>query len=62
MEGMQCGGCSNSLRSALVNTEGVSDARVSHEDGIAEVTHSLTDTQIENVIRSAGYQPVGKSG
>ncbi len=61
IEGMSCGGCSGAVQSALLNTEGVHDARVSHEKGIAEVTHSLTDDDIARVVENTGYHLTGKA-
>ena len=61
IDGMKCGGCSKSLHSALMDSEGVFEARVSHEEGTAEITHTLPDTVIKEIITSAGYQPLGKT-
>ncbi len=61
IEGMSCGGCSGAVQSALLQTDGVRDARVSHEKGIAEVTHSLSDDDIAKIVESTGYHFAGKS-
>ncbi len=61
IEGMKCGGCSGSVQSALINSEGVRDAMVSHEEGTAEITHSLTDNDIIRIVENAGYHVTGKS-
>lgn len=58
---MKCGGCSEAVQSALLRTEGVHDARVSHEDGTARVTHSLSYDNIARIVENAGYHLAGKS-
>jgi len=60
IEGMMCGGCSGAVQSALLQTDGVRDARVSHDDGTAVVTHSLSDDDIARIVKEAGYQVTGK--
>jgi len=60
IEGMKCGGCSGAVQSALLKADGVRDAKVSHEDGSAVVTHSLTDDEIARIVEEAGYQVTGK--
>lgn len=61
IEGMKCGGCSGSVQSALMNSEGVHDASVSHEDSTAEITHALTENEIIRIVENAGYHVTGKS-
>ncbi len=60
IEGMKCGGCSGTVQTALLQSDGVSEAEVSHEKGIAEVTHSLTDEEIAQIVEKAGYHVAGK--
>jgi len=61
IEGMKCSGCSGTVQSALLQSDGISDAAVSHEDGIAEVTHSLSDDDISRIVEDAGYHFAGKT-
>jgi len=61
IEGMSCGGCSGAVQSALMEAEGVRDARVSHEKGMAEVTHSLSDDDIARIVENTGYHITGKT-
>ena len=37
--GMTCDGCSNRVKESLETLSGVVSADVSHEDGIAEISH-----------------------
>ena len=60
IEGMKCGGCSGAVQTALLQSDGVREAKVSHEDGTAVVTHSLTDEEIAHIVAKAGYQVAGK--
>jgi copper chaperone CopZ len=60
IDGMMCGGCSGAVQAALMQTDGVSDARVSHVDGTAVVTHALTDDEIARIVEKAGYHVSGK--
>ncbi|MBP3192067.1 heavy-metal-associated domain-containing protein [Natronogracilivirga saccharolytica] len=55
VEGMSCSGCSGTVETALSQDDGVTLARVSHEDGTAEVHHTLTDREIIDIITGAGY-------
>ncbi len=59
IEGMKCSGCSGAVQSALLQSDGVSDAKVSHEEGIAEITHSLRDEEIARIVEKAGYHVLG---
>lgn len=60
IEGMKCSGCSGAMQSALLQSDGVSGATVSHEDGTAAVTHSLKDEEVARIVEKAGYQMTGK--
>ena len=60
VEGMSCGGCSNSVETALSQASGVKYARVSHQDGTAEIHHTLTEQEIADIITGAGYTVSGK--
>ncbi|MFO8028761.1 MAG: heavy metal-associated domain-containing protein [Cyclonatronaceae bacterium] len=61
IEGMKCSGCSEAVQSALRQSDGVSEAKVSHEDGTAQVTHSLSDDDIARIVENAGYHVAGRS-
>jgi len=61
IEGMKCSGCSGTVQSALLQSDGISDAAVSHEEGTAMVTHSLTDEDIARIVEEAGYHFAGSA-
>ncbi len=59
VQGMACGGCSGSVRQALLALEGVIEAEVSHVDARANVTFDparVTASRIVSAIQAAGYQ------
>ncbi|MEX0681666.1 MAG: heavy-metal-associated domain-containing protein [Balneolales bacterium] len=58
IDGMHCSGCAGTVHNALIRNEGVKEAQVSHEGGVATIRHTLTDTEIEEIIRGAGYRLV----
>ncbi|MDG5768143.1 heavy metal-associated domain-containing protein [Balneolales bacterium ANBcel1] len=60
VEGMSCSGCAGTVHSALMQADGVSDARVDHERGIAEITHSLPTQDVASIVAGAGYRVVEK--
>ena len=54
--GMTCDGCSNRVKGAIEEIEGVFSALVTHQDGSALVTHSgVSENQISSAIISIGY-------
>ncbi len=62
VEGMSCSGCSGTVQSALMQAAGVKDARVDHEEGVAEITHSLSSDEVASIVEGAGYRVSGKEG
>lgn len=62
VEGMSCGGCEKSIRNALLERAGVSDAKASHEAGT--VTIDFDDSTIDQpelaaAVEDAGFDVVG---
>jgi len=56
--GMSCDGCANGIRNALLKVEGVYDAKVSFESGLATVQVDGTkvdEAKLSDVIVKAGY-------
>jgi len=57
--GMSCNGCANSVRNALTDLEGVSDANVDFDKGIAKVSldgsAEIPDEKLIEAVRDAGY-------
>ncbi|MBA2514395.1 MAG: heavy-metal-associated domain-containing protein [Solirubrobacterales bacterium] len=47
--GMTCGGCAVSVKMAAKNVKGVSEAKVSYENGRAEVTYDPAKTTPEKI-------------
>ncbi len=67
VQGMSCSGCAATVTSALKQIEGVSDARVSYEQGQAVVTFDSAKTTPEAIARAAelrlpGYKLVAGGG
>ncbi|HMC21584.1 MAG TPA: cation transporter [Thermoanaerobaculia bacterium] len=67
VQGMSCGSCAASVKSALKGIDGVSDARVSYEQGQAVVTYDSTKTTPEAIARAVevrlpGYKLVVGGG
>jgi len=58
IQGMSCGNCSARVRRAILEIPGVTDARVSHETGLAEVdaATSVSPTTIIETIEKKGYK------
>ena len=56
--GMMCGHCEAAVKKALEEMSGVSEAEVSHVNGIARVTHdgSVNADDMKKVIRDKGYE------
>ena len=58
VSGMRCAGCSNSVKNALLNLEGVLSADVNHESGTARIEISNTNLTIDmlaKIIRDTGF-------
>ena len=54
--GMTCDGCSSRVRDALQSVSGVSSAEVSHEQGIAVISHSGSSREnLSSAVRAIGY-------
>ena len=65
VEGMKCPKCSASVSKALKATEGVEDAEVSAEKGVAVIKYDdqkLTETKLREVINSTGFKAVAEKG
>jgi copper chaperone len=60
VEGMHCGHCRQTVRSALKAVGGVDDAEVSLETGVARVRHlpSVTVRDLLEAVKSCGYGAV----
>ena len=56
IDGMTCDGCSQTVKQALERDAGVSEARVSWEDGIAEVTYDPGATDEEQILASRVFR------
>lgn len=57
VKGMTCGGCATSVERALKSTEGVTDVRVSYEQGKAVIKYDdqkVTVARLREVIDSTG--------
>ncbi len=62
VDGMTCDGCSSRVKAALEELSGVSAAEVSHEDGIAVISHDgVSRDLLSGAVRSAGYTVDGRS-
>ena len=58
VEGITCGGCEKSIRKALLEKDGVSDASASHETGIVKIDYDDAKIQqdaIKQAIEDAGF-------
>ena len=65
VEGMKCPKCSASVSKALKATEGVEEAEVSSEKGVAVIKYDdqkLTETKLREVINSTGFKAVAEPG
>lgn len=59
VNGMACGGCSGTVKQALLALDGVAEAEVSHVEARAVVSYDpalVTPEQISAAIAAAGYQ------
>ncbi len=52
IQGMTCDGCSRSIEQALSREQGVMEARVSWQEGLAELTYDAALTDEERVLAS----------
>jgi len=60
VRGMYCPACAKGVETKLMNLAGVREARVSYEQGRAEIVYdsrTVKPEQLEKAIRDAGYQP-----
>lgn len=58
VSGMHCTSCERLIKEALTEEEGVSEAEVSHSDGIVRVVFDknvITEKRLQSVIRNEGY-------
>lgn len=58
VSGMSCGGCADAIRNALLKLDGVYDATVSHETGVASVqvdAKKMDAAKLGDAIVKAGY-------
>ena len=64
IEGMMCGHCEASVKKALENLDGVSEAVVSHESGTAVVTLSadVDDAVLTKAVEDRDYKVLGIEG
>lgn len=60
IEGMMCPRCSGHVKDALIKLDGVSNAEVSHETGLAELTldKDISNDIISKAVTDAGYDVV----
>ena len=60
IEGMMCPRCSNHVKDALIKLDGVSNAEVSHETGLAELTldKDISNDILSKAVTDAGYDVV----
>lgn len=59
IEGMTCDGCANAVRNALLKLDGVFDATVSFETGLANISidgNKVDDAKLGEVITKAGFK------
>ena len=57
--GMTCVNCQNKIETALLHTAGIEIARVSYQNGTADLVYDpdwITLEEIQQVIRDAGYE------
>lgn len=62
VKGMTCTGCENTVKTAIAELPGVTDASASFNDGIAKVTYDTTlveGQQIAKAITDKGYEVTG---
>jgi len=61
IEGMSCNHCVKHVREALIQIDGVKDARVSLEGKYAEIDldHDIDEKLIKDAVDNAGYEVTG---
>jgi copper chaperone len=61
VEGMDCGGCEDSIKKAVSQVEGVENVSASHESGTVQVTFAgdADEGGVRTAIEDAGYEVVG---
>ena len=62
VKGMTCGGCANEIRNALLKVDGIYDAAVDFDTGVAKVQFDgakLDAAKISAAIAKAGFTVVG---
>ena len=57
IEGMTCAGCAETIRHSIVHAIGVSEARVSWKQGVAEVIYDPDQTDEEQIVEGALRRP-----
>ena len=58
VEGITCGGCEKSIRNALLENDGVSEAKASHETGVVAIEFDdskIQADQLKKAIEEAGF-------
>jgi copper chaperone CopZ len=56
VEGMTCEGCAQTVRDGLEREPGVQEARVSWQDGIAEVAYDSAETDEQRILKSRVFR------
>jgi copper ion binding protein len=61
VEGMDCGGCEDSIRKAVSQIEGVKSVSANHSSGKVQVVFAgdVDETGVRSAIEDAGYEVVG---
>jgi copper chaperone CopZ len=61
VEGMDCGGCEESIKKAVSRIEGVESVSASHSTGKVQVVFSgeSDEAEVRTAIEDAGYEVVG---
>lgn len=62
IDGMQCDGCAERIRTLLGKEPGVREARVSFAEGSAAIRfnpHALSETRLREIIETGGFDVVG---
>jgi copper chaperone CopZ len=61
VEGMDCGGCEESIKKAVSRIEGVESVSASHSTGEVQVVFAgeSDEAEVRTAIEDAGYQVVG---
>jgi copper chaperone CopZ len=61
VEGMDCGGCEDSIKKAVSRIEGVESVSASHSSGKVQVVFSGASDEagVRTAIEDAGYEVVG---